>query len=378
MSRDELLVISTAAAWSGAVGLIGLLLFPLLRRFSVRQGFAAVAVVSVLGFVAGLIGTANAMFLSSHDFRVVLWVSLAAGVVSLIFALAVSERVVRGSRAVREAARVLGENGSYVAPSSTPTAELRALSDQLASTSARLTESRERERALESSRRELVAWVSHDLRTPLAGLRAMAESLEDGLATDPERYHKQIRVDVERMSRMVDDLFELSRIHAGNLIVDVDEVSISDLVSGALAAADPIARANGIRLTGRSDDSLVVPGDERELSRVVANLVTNALRHTPADGAVAVEASRSGEVVSLSVTDQCGGIPPADLERVFDVAWRGEQARTPHARVDHAGTGAGLGLAIVRGIVEAHRGSVAVANTDSGCEFVVRLPLSVA
>jgi signal transduction histidine kinase len=352
-------------------------LFPLLRRFSVRQGFAAVAVVSVLGFVAGLIGTANAMFLSSHDFRVVLWVSLAAGVVSLTFALAVSERVVRGSRAVREAARDLGEHGSYVAPASTPTAELRALSDQLASTSAKLTESRERERALESSRRELVAWVSHDLRTPLAGLRAMAESLEDGLATDPERYHKQIRVDVERMSRMVDDLFELSRIHAGNLIVDVDEVSISDLVSGALAAADPIARANGIRLTGRSDDSLVVPGDERELSRVVANLVTNALRHTPADGAVAVEVSRAGDMVSLSVTDQCGGIASDDLDRVFDVAWRGEQARTPHARVDHAGTGAGLGLAIVRGIVEAHRGSVAVANTDSGCEFVVRLPLSV-
>ena len=377
MSRDHLLVILIAAAWSGGVGLVALLLLPLLRRVSVRQGFAAVAVVGVGGFVAAIIGTANAMFLSSHDFGIVLLISLAAGVVSLAFALLVAEWVVRGSRAVREAARGLGENGSYVAPASTPTSELRALSDQLASTSAKLTESRERERALESSRRELVAWVSHDLRTPLAGLRAMAESLEDGLATDPERYHKQIRVDVERMSRMVDDLFELSRIHARNLIVDVDDVSISDLVSGAMAAADPIARANGIRLTGRSDDSLVVPGDERELSRVVTNLVTNALRHTPADGAVAVEASRAGDVVSLSVTDQCGGIPPDDLERVFDVAWRGEQARTPHARVDHAGTGAGLGLAIVRGIVEAHRGSVAVANTDCGCQFVVRLPLSV-
>lgn len=377
MSHDHLLVILIAAAWSGGVGVVALLLLPLLRRVSVRQGFAAVAVVGVGGFVAAIIGTANAMFLSSHDFGIVLLISLAAGVVSLAFALLVAEWVVRGSRAVREAARGLGENGSYVAPASTPTAELRALSDQLASTSAKLTESRERERALESSRRELVAWVSHDLRTPLAGLRAMAESLEDGLATDPERYHKQIRVDVERMSRMVDDLFELSRIHAGNLIVDVDAVSMSDLVSGALAAADPIARATGIRLTGRSDDSLVVRGDERELSRVVANLVTNALRHTPTDGAVAVEASRAGDVVALSVTDQCGGIPPDDLERVFDVAWRGEQARTPHVRVDHAGTGAGLGLAIVRGIVEAHRGSVAVANTECGCEFVVRLPLSV-
>jgi signal transduction histidine kinase len=141
-------------------------------------------------------------------------------------------------------------------------------------------------------------------------------------------------------------------------------------------ALDPIARANGIRLTGRCDDALVVRGDECELSRVVANLVTNALRHTPADGAVAVDASRAGDTVALSVTDQCGGISPDDLERVFDVAWRGERARTPNLRVDHTGTGAGLGLAIVRGIVEAHRGSVAVANTDGGCEFVVRLPLS--
>jgi signal transduction histidine kinase len=370
------MVIVIAAAWSGAVGVSALLLLPLLRRVSVRQGFAAVAVVGVGGFVAAILGTANAMFLSSHDFRVVLLISIAAGVVSLAFGLLIAEWVVRGSRAVREAARGLGENGSYVAPASTPTAELRALSEQLALTSAKLTESRERERALDASRRELVAWVSHDLRTPLAGLRAMAESLEDGLAADPERYHKQIRIDVERMSRMVDDLFELSRIHAGNLIVDVDKVSMSDLVSEALAAADPIARANGIRLTGRCDDALVVRGDERELSRVVANLVTNALRHTPADGAVAVDASRAGDTVALSVTDQCGGISPDDLERVFDVAWRGERARTPNLRVDHTGTGAGLGLAIVRGIVEAHRGSVAVANTDGGCEFVVRLPLS--
>jgi signal transduction histidine kinase len=376
VTRDQLMVIVIAAAWSGAVGFSALLLLPLLRRVSVRQGFAAVAVVGVGGFVAAILGTANAMFLSSHDFRVVLLISVAAGVVSLAFALLIAEWVVRGSRAVREAARGLGENGNYVAPASTPTAELRALSEQLASTSARLTESRERERALDASRRELIAWVSHDLRTPLAGLRAMAESLEDGLAADPERYHKQIRIDVERMSRMVDDLFELSRIHAGNLIVDVDNVSISDLVSEALAAADPIARANGIRLTGRSDDALVVRGDERELSRVVANLVTNALRHTPTDGTVDVDASRTGDAVALSVTDQCGGISPDDLERVFDVAWRGEQARTPNLRVDHTGTGAGLGLAIVRGIVEAHRGSVTVANTDGGCEFVVRLPLS--
>src|SRR5690606_10833027 len=147
------------------------------------------------------------------------------------------------------------------------------------------------ERALERSRRDLVAWVSHDLRTPLAGLRAMAEALEDGVAEDPGRYHKQMRVEVDRLTRMVDDLFELSRIHADALQLSFSQVSLPDLVSDTLAGADALAKAKGIKLFGRAGNVPAwVRADQRELSRVMSNLVANAIQHTPDDGTVVVEA----------------------------------------------------------------------------------------
>jgi signal transduction histidine kinase len=233
----------------------------------------------------------------------------------------------------------------------------------------RLQEAQQREQQLERSRRELVAWVSHDLRTPLAGLRAMAEALVDGLAEDPQRYHRRMLAEVDRMASMVDDLFELSRIHAGALQLTLQPVGVRDLVSESIAGAQVVAHARRVAVDGSIEPGLEVPADPGALSRVVGNLVMNAIRHTPADGVVVVEGRHDGAMVELSVTDACGGIDDADLGRVFDVAWRGDQARTPEPYA-----GAGLGLAIVKGLVEAHRGTVAVANRAGGCRFVVRLP----
>jgi signal transduction histidine kinase len=349
-----------------------LMLAYLSRRWSFRWAIGLVAVVAVVAMVAGIVGTANAMFLSKHDFEVVLLVSAVTGVVAVAFALAVGAAVVRWSRAVQDSARRFGESGEYVEPDTGP-AELQDLSAELARTSARLRESRERERLVEESRRQLVAWVSHDLRSPLAGLRAMTESLEDGLADDPARYYAQMRSEVDRMVRMVDDLFELSRIHAGLLQVSLQSIPLEDLVSEAIAGADPVARAAGVQLGGAVDHGVTVRADPAGLSRVVANLVTNAIRHTPADGVVSITGRMVDDGVELAVSDGCGGIPEADLPRVFDVAWRGTQARTPEVNQAH-GTGAGLGLAIVKGIVEAHDGMVQVVNEAPGCRFLVRLP----
>ena len=365
---DTVAVVLIAAGLAAAVGVLGLVLAQLTRQSSLRWSFVIVAMIGVLGLVAGIVGTARAMFLSHHDFGVVLWVAAVAGVVSLGFALIVAGMAVRDSRAVEAATRALGENGSFVPPERT-SAELADLSAQLAATSASLAASRERERALDASRRELVAWVSHDLRTPLAGLRAMAEALEDGMAEDPARYHQQMRETVDRMARMVDDLFELSRIHAGALQLSLESVPVEDAVSEALAISGPVARANGVRLDGYAEPGLAVRADPRELARMIGNLVTNAIRHTPSDGVVELTARASEAGVEFAVSDGCGGIPEADLERVFDVAWRGSHARTPEAAA-----GAGFGLAIVRGIAEAHRGSVRVDNIGPGCRFLVRLP----
>lgn len=417
--RDLLLIALYAALGAAAVGLAGLLALRALRRKSVAVSLAVLTAVAVGSVLAGTLAVAWAMFLNQHDLGVVTTVCVIAGVSATATALLLGRWVIGGHRELERAARALGETGEtagtgpaygeaagapsdvggekgtrhgngrggrgsagpaeaagaagaaagggFVAPTTPMPAELTSLSRQLADTSNRLARSRERERALEESRRELVAWISHDLRSPLAGLRAMAEALEDGIAEDPARYHRQIRNEVERLSGMVGDLFELSRIQAGSLALSPTRISAYDLVSDAIAGADAIASELGVRLADEGVEQVPVEVDGKEMSRVLANLLVNAIHRTPADGTVAVAAKREQNSVVLSVTDGCGGIPADDLPRVFDTGWRGTHARTPPA-------GAGLGLAIVRGIVEAHRGRAAVHNVPGGCRFEVTLP----
>jgi signal transduction histidine kinase len=359
-----------AAGCTGAVGLAGMGVIRLLRQASLRLSIQASGAVPVLAIVAGTLGTAEAMFLSRHDLGVVVMVCVIAGIVASAFGWLLGRQVASGGAALRQAARSLGDEAGQFRPPGLPlAAEFAALSRELTDTSAKLAESRAQEQALEQSRRQLVAWVSHDLRTPLAGLRAMAEALEDGLAADPPRYHKQMRAEAERLATMVDDLFELSRIQSGTLRLSVDQITLGDLVSDVLASTEALAREHGVRLDGRATWQLAVRADPRELSRALTNLLANAIRHTPPGGCVHVEARPEDGAVLLAVADGCGGIPEADLPHVFDLAWRGTDARSPAPD-----SGAGLGLAIVRGVVEAHRGSVRVMNTGDGCCFEMRLP----
>lgn len=364
-------VILIAVGCAGAVGLVGVAVIRLLHRASLRLAIQASGVVPVLAIVAGTIVTSEAMFLSAHDLGVVVLVCGAAGVVAAAFGWFLGRQVASGSAALRRAARSLSdEPGQFTPPGQPLAAEFEDLSRELSDTSAKLERSRTRERALEQSRRQLVAWVSHDLRTPLAGLRAMAESLEDGLAADPDRYHKQIRSETERIGLMVDDLFELSRLQSGTLQLSLHDITLDDLVSDTLASADALASERGVRLSGTAARGLAVRADSRELSRVVMNLLVNAIRHTPSGGQVHVSAEPAGRWARLAVSDSCGGIPEADLPNVFELAWRGTDARSPAPD-----SGAGLGLAIVRGVVEAHQGEVSVRNTGDGCCFEILLPV---
>ena len=329
--------VALAAAVAAVVALVGLLAVRALAARSLGMATALVPLTSVVALAAGVTAAGAAMFLSAHDLTVVLVVCLAAGVVALLAGVWMS-RWVRALQRDADTARAAAD----------------------------------RERQLEEHRRDLVARISHDLRTPLAGLRAMAEALEDGVAEDPARYHRQIRVEADRLSGLVDDLFELSRIQSGALQLSLTDVSGADLIHDALAGADPYATARGVRLAAHVEGGLPLLGDERALHRALANLVVNAIRHTPADGTVEVTGRLEGRQVVLAVADACGGIPEPDLPHVFEVAWRGSSARTPD---DHAG--AGLGLAIVEGIVDAHAGTVAVANVGPGCRFELRLPAAV-
>ncbi len=375
--KDLLLIAAYAFAGAGCAGLAGAAALWLLRRRSVAVSLVVVAVVAVTAMLAGTLSVAEAMFLSDHDLWVVTTVVAVAAVVSLVVALVLGRWVVARSRALARAARSFGEPGGFAPPSGAATAELAELTRELAETSAKLTASRTRERALEDSRRELVAWISHDLRTPLAGLRAMSEALEDGVAPDPQRYLRQMRAEVDRLNTMVGDLFELSRLQSGTLTLVRTRISAYDLVADAIAGADPLARELGVRLVDDGVDDLPLDVDGKEMTRVLGNLLINAIRSTPSDGTVTVAAARVEDAVVLSVSDGCGGISEEDIGRVFDTGWRGTQARTPPGwsggRTDPP-PGGGLGLAIVRGIVEAHNGRATVRNILGGCRFEITLP----
>ena len=372
MIPDWLVVLGIAAGSALVVAVLGLAVLRALRTRSLVLSLTVVALVSVACVLVGAVAAAQAMFLSSHDFGVLLLVCLAAGTVGVVAATVLARAVVEGSQALGVAAAGIGDGG-YQSVMRPLTGELKKLDAQLAETSARLEASRTRERALETSRRELVAWVSHDLRTPLAGIRAMAEALEDGVVQDSEtvdRYHAGLRREADRLAGMVDDLFELSRINASALQLSLQEVCLADIVSDALASATPVAAAKGVRLVGGAATQMpVVEGSVPELGRVVRNLLSNAIRHTPADGVVSVRAGADETSAYVEVVDACGGIPEQDLPRVFEVAFRGTAARTPG---DDGG--AGLGLAIAQGLVQAHHSEITINNHGDGCRVLVRLP----
>lgn len=366
--EDMLWVALYAMAAAVPVAAAGLVLLFLLRGRSIAVQLLVVSAATVLAGVCGILMIALLMLIDDHDRSVVLTVVVAAGVVSMGVSALLGGRLVRANRALVQAVRT----DPYRSPHRRLPAELAELSRELEAAYVRLAEAHRREQALEASRRELVAWVSHDLRTPLAGMRAMAEALEDRVVADPgtvHSYHSRIRQEIDRLAEMVDDLFELSRIHAGALRLSRQRVGLDDLVAEAVAGTEPLARAKGIRLRAEASTGLPVEVDAAELCRALRNLVVNAIRHTPSDGSIEVTGTVSEGQACVSVCDGCGGIPEEDLPRVFDVAFRGETARTPGI-----GGGAGLGLAIARGIVEAHQGEIAVANHGPGCQFVIRLP----
>ncbi|WP_433713026.1 sensor histidine kinase [Nocardia sp. CA-084685] len=238
---------------------------------------------------------------------------------------------------------------------------------------------REQERMAERSRRELVAWVSHDLRTPLAGIRAMAEGLSDGVVSgtdDVARYAEQIVRETDRLSVMVDDLFEMSKINAGALRLELEPVDLRELIDEVLAANRPNAERAEVQLHAQQPDSeIVVAASDRALGRVLTNLVSNAIAHTPPGGRVAISAGTSNGQAWARVDDTGPGISEADLPRIFEVAYRGTAARSPVAS-DGVSSGSGMGLAIAAGLIEAHHGDISAENREQGCRFEVRLPLS--
>jgi signal transduction histidine kinase len=223
-------------------------------------------------------------------------------------------------------------------------------------------------RQVEDARRGLVAAASHDLRTPLASLRLLVEAIDDGVAgEDRDRYLAEIRTHVAVLSDLIDDLFELSRIEAGDISWTMRQVELGDLIGDTVAAFRASAEERGVRLAAELPDGKVVAeADAEKVQRVLFNLIQNAIRHTPADGSVTVRAKGGPGGVEVEVADSGEGIPPGEGERVFEAFYRGDSSRGED--------GAGLGLAISRAIVEAHGGRIWLEDANPGTRVRFTLP----
>ncbi|HSP04174.1 MAG TPA: HAMP domain-containing sensor histidine kinase [Acidimicrobiales bacterium] len=372
--RDTLVLLALAggAATAAAVGTVALL--TRMSRRDLRVQLVVVALVAVAATAAGVAVAAWAMFLSGHDLGVLGVVLLLSASVGVSAAWILGWQVGDGLDGLGQRIDALAGDDVPDPPRRLPTAELQRLSEVLTVTHRQLVDARQRAARLEASRRELVAWVSHDLRSPIGSVRAMAEALEDGLVAEPAdvaSYHRAIVQEVQRLAALVDDLFELSRIEAGAPPLDVPFVPLHELVADVIEAARVRADAQGVALHAEVHDlgpELVVAADVR---RAIDNVVDNAIRHTPAGGSVTATARADGTGLVVVVWDECGGIPASDIDRIFDVAFRGDDSRSSDTG------GGGLGLAIARGLVEARAGGISVRNREPGCEFTVRLPAEV-
>jgi signal transduction histidine kinase len=329
---------------------------------SVRVQLAVLALVAVCVPLTAVLASGLVMF-PMHDFEKILLVSVISALVALGSALALGRRMLRPLAHLRAASRDLaGGDLSARAPEAGPR-ELRELSASFNEMAASLEQ-------LFDARRELVAWASHDLRTPLASLKAMIEALEDDLA-EPAEYLDAIRTQTEILSGLVEDLFELARIDAGVLTLELRDAPLGELVSRCLSSLGAEARAREVALASHVEADTVVRIAPDKVERVLLNLLANAVRHSPRNGEVAVVVQTDTDHVIVAVEDRGDGLGSGAPQRMFDRFWREDGSRA------RSSGGAGLGLAIAKGLVQAHGGTIWAENRNGGgARVAFTLPLA--
>ena len=254
--------------------------------------------------------------------------------------------------------------------------EIAQLADTFNDMARKLQEVEEKKRQLDASRRDLTAWVSHDLRTPLASMRVMIEAILDGVVDDDhtvQRYLDNCRAEIEHLSHLIDDLFELAQLDVGHLTLDLQQASIRDLISDTLGSMEAKAKLRGIQLVGEvADDIDLLQMAPDKMQRVLTNLVDNAVKYAGVGQRVTLSAWRNAGELRMDIHNSGAFIPPEVLPRLFESFYRGEGSR---AREDDGDRGTGLGLAIARGFVEAHGGRIwAASSENAGTTFSLSLP----
>ena len=344
---------------------------------TLRARLVLVSVVTAVLALANVGFTAVLMFLSTHDLALLAALLGFSLGMSLFVAVTLSSSTRRALEEVVDGVRLLNAGSLDTRVPVRSRDEVGELASALNSMAERLNASFTRERELEQARKNLIGSVSHDLRTPLASIRAMIESITDGIVTDTEtiqRYLDTTQREVENLGQLINDLFDLSQLDAGLLELQIQLSSVQDVVSNTLQSMAAQAAAGELKLEGSiPEDISPVTMDPRLIHRVLCNLVQNAIRHTPPDGTIYVRARDKGPEVEVQVVDTGEGIPEYDLDRVFERSYRGDPSRS------RTSGGAGLGLSIAQGIVEAHGGRIWVQSIlGQGSTFSVVLPKQAA
>jgi signal transduction histidine kinase len=367
------LFLGVTAAISGLAGFIAYRLGWLEHSPSLRLSLiAGYALASLLTFFNVWI-TARLMFTSDHDLQLATVLLVFSAGIAMLLGYFLSGGITRRIETLKNAAHRLAAGDLSTRAPIEGRDEVTALAASFNQMAEQLQAADARQRELEDLRRELVAWATHDLQTPLAAIRVQIEALADGVVEDPEttqRYLRTTQRQVNNLSMLIDDLFQVAQLDAGGLVIQCAVCSLSDLVSDTLESFSAMASERGVSLSGS-----IAPGvdpvflDAPRIGRLLNNLISNALRYTPSGGDVTVAAWREDAQIQLTVADSGEGITPDDLPHVFERFYRGEKSR-------NRGTGgSGLGLAIAQGIARAHGGDIsAMNNPDAGMTFSIKLP----
>jgi signal transduction histidine kinase len=313
------------------------------------------------------------MFASEHDLLLAIVLLLFAGGMAMVLGYFLSSTITDRIQQLQGAAENVANGDLQTRVPVNGRDEVAALAVTFNQMAEQLQAADQKQRELDTMRRDLIAWVSHDLQTPLTSMRAILEALADGVVDDPEmvkRYLNTAQRDVKNLSVLIDDLFQMAQLDAGGFPLHRAKSSLGDLLSDTIESFTELAKQQGVTLEGNVDPDVdTVMMDTQSIGRVLNNLISNALRHTPAQGRVSVWVRRTAQGVEVTVSDTGEGIRAQDIPHIFERFYRGEKSRS------RATGGAGLGLAIARGIVQAHGGDIKVeSEPGKGTQFTFSIP----
>ncbi len=307
--------------------------------------------------------TAKLMFFNEHDLQLALVLLFFASGIAMSLGYFLSATLTAKISKLSRAACLISEGDLQVRVPVQGRDEMATLASSFNEMASQLEAASEKQREVEQMRRDLIAWVGHDLRTPLASIRAIVEALADGVVEEPKEVTRYLHIaqrDIRSLSLLIDDLFEMAQLDAGGLPLSKQPLSISDLLSDTLESFTTIAQQHHVKLEGAVEpgsDPVFV--DAQKVERVLSNLISNAIRHTPADGRIHVSVAPNEQLVEIKVCDTGSGISGEDLPHIFERFYRGDKSR------NRATGGSGLGLAISKRIVEAHDGQI-TAESELG------------